>query len=118
MGAPAPVPGLEVSAAAPVGLALPTGAVLPSLDIGPARVKLINRVDPDLGQRQLDDLGRNAVVAVDLTIRADGSVASVAMIGQPARGLQRALSAALEQWRFEPLPSQRVHRVELLFNTQ
>lgn len=118
MGAPAPGPGLEVSAAAPVGLALPTGAVLPSLDIGPARVKLINRVDPDLGQRQLDDLGRNAVVAVDLTIRADGSVASVAMIGQPARGLQRALSAALEQWRFEPLPSQRVHRVELLFNTQ
>ena len=105
-------------AAAPLGLALPAGAALPTLGVGPAKVKLINRVDPELGQRQLDDLGRNAVVTVDLTIRADGSVAAVTMVNLPPRGLQRALVSALEQWRFEPLPSQRVHRVELLFNAE
>lgn len=112
------MPSLEATAAAPVGLALPAGAALPTLGVGPAKVKLKNRVDPELGQRQLDDLGRNAIVTVDLTIRADGSVASVAMVSTPPRGLQRPLLAALQQWRFEPLPSERVHRVELLFNAE
>ncbi len=115
----APVPGLEGMTAATVGLALPARvAALPTLGVGPAKVKLINRVDPELGQRQLDDLGRNAVVTVDLTIRADGSVAAIAMVPPTPRGIQRAVVAALEQWRFEPLPSERQHRVQLLFNSE
>ncbi len=114
----APVPGLEGMTAATVGLAMPVRAALPTVGIGPAKVKLITRVDPELGQRQLDDLGRNAVVTVDLTIRADGSVAAIAMVPPTPRGIQRAVVAALEQWRFEPLPSERQHRVQLLFNSE
>jgi hypothetical protein len=33
-----------------------------------------------------------------------------------SRQLQRALTTAMEQWRFDPLPTQRQHRVELVFN--
>jgi len=118
-GAAAPVPGLEGMAAAPVGLGLLAGAAaLPALGAGPTRVRLINRVDPDLGPRQLDDLGRNAVVNVELTIRADGTVGAVALVPPTPRGIQRAVVAALEQWRFEPLPSERLHRVQLLFNRE
>ena len=91
---------------------------MPTLSVGPARVKLINQVDPDVSQSHLDDMGRNAVVTAELTIRADGSVRAVTLMPHSPRGIQRAVLAALEQWRFEPLPSQRVHRFELLFNAE
>ena len=107
--------------------AAPADAAVPVTDRAPAaatltadaavRPKLIRRVDPDLNQRMLDDIGRNAVVLVDLTIRADGSVAVVQPLGVVPRAVQRVLVAAMEQWRFDPLPQQRVHRIELVFNS-
>ncbi len=119
-------PELE-SAGSLIGTESPAVATLASLPklpglltavAGPATVKLINRVDPELPQRQLDDMGRNAVVTVDLTIRADGSVGNITMVPPTPRGIQRVLLAALEQWRFNPLPSERVHRVQLIFNPE
>ena len=52
----------------------------------------------------------------DLTIRPDGSVGSVAWVSNLPPRVQRLLLGALVQWRFEPLPSERVHRIELAFN--
>lgn len=114
----APVPGLEraTSTATLPSLATPTPAALPTLPEAVAKPRLVSRVDPDLPQRMLDDLGRNAVLAVDLSIRANGTVGGVAMVTAVPARVQRALTAALEQWRFDPLPSDRVHRVELVFN--
>lgn len=113
----APVPGLELTrAAAEPAPPLVSSAAIPSLAAGPARVKLVNRVDPEVPQRLLDELGRNALVLVDLGIRADGSVSAVTLAGPAPRSLLRWLVAALEQWQFEPLPAARVHRIELLFN--
>ncbi len=114
----AAVPGLERATAASVpSLNLPAAQVtLPKLMDATAKPKLVNRVDPDLPQRLLDDLGRNAVVAVELNIRANGTVASVGMVTAVSPRLQRAVTTALEQWRFEPLASDRVHRIELVFN--
>lgn len=113
------VPALEAVGAAPAAALLPAGAMTQSNpSVGPAKVKLINRVDPEVAQRHLDDMGRNAVVTVDLTIRADGSVGAVTVLPPSPRGIQRALVAALEQWRFEPLSSQRLHRVQLIFNPE
>ncbi len=113
----APVPGLELTrAAAEPAPPLASSAAIPSLAAGPARVKLVNRVDPEVPQRLLDELGRNALVLVDLGIRADGSVSAVTLAGPAPRSLLRWLVAALEQWQFEPLPAARVHRIELLFN--
>ena len=116
-GVTRPVPGLEGVSEALDGAPLPTSPLtLPNLTVGPARVKLMTQVDPQVAQRQLDDMGRNAVVTVDLTIRADGSVSAVTLVPPSPRGIQRAVVAALELWRFEPLPSERVHRVQLVFN--
>lgn len=103
------MPGSEVAVATPV---------MPALNAGPVKPKLVLRVDPDVPQRLLDELGRGAVVPVDLTIRADGTVAAVSVQGVMPRGMQRSLAVALEQWRFDPLPAQRVHRVELVFNAE
>jgi hypothetical protein len=113
------VPSLEraASAAAAVMPNLPAASmVLPKVADALVKPKLINRVDPELSQRLLDDLGRNAVVSVDLSLRADGSVAGVVFVTSVSTRVQRAVAAALEQWRFEPLASDRVHRVELIFN--
>ena len=118
-GVTTPVPGLAGVSGALAAAPLPTSPLaLPNLSVGPARVKLVTQVDPELAQRQLDSMGRNAVVAVDLTIRADGSVSAVTLVPPSPRGIQRAVVDALELWRFEPLPSERVLRVELIFNRE
>ena len=114
-----PVPGLPMTefAAVPAAAPLTTAAVsLPVATAALLRPRLISRVDPELNQRAIDDLGRNAVVRVDLTIRADGTVAAVTPVGPLLRSVLRPLISALEQWRFDPLPQERVHRVELVFN--
>ena len=113
------VPALEAVGAAPAAALLPADAMTQfSPSAGPAKVKLITRVDPEVAQRHLDDMRRNTVVTVDLTIRADGSVGAVTVLPPSPRGIQRALVDALEQWRFEPLSSQRLHRVQLIFNPE
>ena len=89
---------------------------LPELAAAPARPRLVTMVEPELPQRVLDELGRNATVLVDLTIRADGSVANVAMVSQGPRQLLRFLMPSLSQWKFNALPTERVHRIELVFN--
>jgi hypothetical protein len=40
----------------------------------------------------------------------------VALLPPVPRAWQRYLLAALEKWRFEPLASARVHRVQLVFD--
>ena len=75
-------------------------------------------VEPEVPQRMLDEMGRNATIQVDLVLRADGSVASVDLASPAPRGLLRMLTPSLEQWKFAPLTAQRTHRVELLFNVE
>jgi hypothetical protein len=116
--AAASVPGLEATGAAAQATALPaTAPNLPRLAPIETRPKLLSKTEPEMAQRLLDELGSNAIVPVDLTIRADGTVAAVTLLGSVPRGLQRVLITALEQWRFEPLPRETVHRIELVFNT-
>ena len=118
-GVTTPVPGLEGVSGALAAAPFPSSPLaLPNLSVGPAMVKLMTRVDPQVAQRLLDDMGRNAIVTVDLNIRADGSVSAVTLVPPSPRGIQRAVVAALELWRFEPLPSDRVHRVQLIFNPE
>lgn len=116
--AAAPVPSLAPTGAATVaaGGVTPAPMALPALEVAQARPRLLTMVEPDLPQRLLDELGRNATVAVDMTIRPDGTVGDIAIAGVAPRGLQRVLAATIEQWRFAPLPAARPHRVELVFN--
>lgn len=84
----------------------------------PEKPRLMSKVDPDIPPRLLLDLGSVAEVLADLTIRADGSVAAVLLLPPVPRQIARHVVAALEQWRFDPLPAERVHRVQLVFNTE
>jgi TonB family protein len=118
--AAAPVPALVPTAAATVSAAAvaPPPVALPALEVAQAPPRLLSMVEPDLPPRMLDELGRNATVAVDITIRPDGTVGDITVARASPRGLQRLLAAAVEQWRFAPLPAARQHRVELVFNAE
>lgn len=114
------VSGLEsTSAVGPIvaPLAVAPKLVMPQIQAS-ERVRLLTMVEPEVPQRVLDEMGRNAAILVDLTLRADGSVASVDLASAAPRGLLRMLTPSLEQWKFAPLTAQRIHRVELLFNVE
>lgn len=95
---------------------------LPTLTLGaPAaevRPRLSRMVEPEVPQRVLQDIAFNTAVLVDLSLRADGTVAAVNVVPPAPRQLTRIIAAALGQWRFEPLPAARVHRIELVFNAE
>lgn len=122
-GTQLPVPGMSLVQPAALPTATPSSAMPAAATVASAstaavedRPRLLSMIEPDLTVRMLDQLGRNATVLVDLTLRADGSVASMALVGPASRQLERALAPTLEQWKFAPMASGRVHRVELVFN--
>ena len=65
--------------------------------------------------RLIDEAKRLTEVLAELTIHPDGVVAQAALLGAVPRALQRPIIAALEQWRFAPIPVQQLHRVQLVF---
>lgn len=111
------VPALEI--AQPVEVApVMTKAVAPqAIPLAPVNVRptLVAMVEPDIPTRLLGEAGRVSEVMADLTLREDGTVATVALLPPVPRSWQRYIITALEKWRFEPLPSGRVHRVQLVF---
>ena len=92
----------------------PMAALAPEL----ARPTLITRVDPDPPARLLTDLSANTVITADLTIKPDGSVSQVVLVTPNTRSLGRYVITALQQWRFAPLPGERVWRVDLVFRAE
>jgi outer membrane biosynthesis protein TonB len=76
--------------------------------------ELLYIVEPDIGPRLLELLSRSEVV-VEFTIRADGSVTGVQVLPPVPRQWVPVVTAAVEQWRFAPLPASRRHRVQLVF---
>lgn len=77
--------------------------------------KLVESVEPVFVGRLLDESARLTDVLAELTIRPDGAVVQAVLLGAVPRSLQRPIIAALEQWRFAPLPAQQLHRVQLVF---
>ena len=51
-----------------------------------------------------------------ISLRTDGTVAGVELVSTTPRLLQRYITDALAQWRFAPLPEERLHRVQLVFD--
>ncbi len=83
-----------------------------------AQPKLLSTVEPDIPKRLRLDTGRVDEVQADLNLRPDGTVAQVHLIGPYPRSWGSYIVAAMEKWRFEPLASARVHRVQLVFSEQ
>jgi len=71
-------------------------------------------VEPEVSPRMLEQLPRSEVV-VQFTIRADGTVEAVQVLPPVPRQMVAPIVAAVEQWRFAPLPAPRQHRVQLVF---
>lgn len=90
--------------------------VLP--EAAPAAPRLLSMVEPAVHAHQRQELARLGTVLADLSLRPDGSVADVQLVSAVPRALQRALDAALRDWRFAPLPAARRHRVELVFRAE
>lgn len=108
-------PAMAPAAALAPALASPGGSIaaLPvPVDYKP---KLLTMVDPVITPTLLDGVRRDTGVTVELTLRPDGSVANVSVLPPASRQLVRAVVTALEQWRFAPLPGERLHRVQLVF---
>jgi TonB family protein len=103
--APAPAP---VPVAVPAALPPPVAAEL-------VKPKLVTMVEPTIPINVTDRIGRIGEVMVDLTIRPNGTVSEVTVLPPTHRLVQRYVVAALQQWRFEPLPAERLHRVQLIF---
>jgi len=82
----------------------------------PVQPKLMTMFEPDIPARLRIDGPRVTEIFADLTLRPDGTVASVALLPGAPRPWQRFVVSALERWRFEPLPATRVHRVQLVFS--
>lgn len=118
--ATASVPPLQAEALAeriaPASVPSASALPVPQAAAGPLRPRLLSMVEPELPQRMLDEMGRNTAVLIDLTLRTNGTVAAVNVLQPAPRQLQRFVAPALEQWKFEALPAQRVHRIELVFN--
>jgi hypothetical protein len=117
--APASAPALALEPVArPVTPAV--AALAPMVALAPelARPTLITRVDPDPPARLLVDLSVNTVITADLTIKPDGSVSQVVIVTPNTRSLGRYVITALQQWRFAPLPGERVWRVDLVFRAE
>ncbi len=133
--APEPPPSKVMSSST---MAAPAGSEVPSLEIAqpleatpvtakavapqaiplaPANVRptLVTMVEPEIPTRLQNEAGRVNEVLADLTLREDGTVSAVALASPAPRSWQRYITSALEKWRFEPLPSARVHRVQLVF---
>lgn len=119
LAASAPALKAEVAQQAALPLNMTPGP-LPSPEMAALLVqpKLLSMTPPDFPQRVLDQVGRIGTVLAELTIRADGSVAEVNVLPPSPRALQRSISDALMQWRYEPLPAERRHRVELVFDSE
>lgn len=112
------VPAMDLGGVTTQAVAALAALAVPAPPAALMRPTLVNMVEPVIPARVLDEVGRINEVAVDLTIRADGTVSSVAIVPPAPRQIQRYVVAALEQWRFGPLPAARVHRVQLVFNNE
>lgn len=81
-----------------------------------AKPKLIESVEPVFSGRHIEEASRLTEVLAELTVRPDGAVVQVDLLGAVPRVLQRPIIAALEQWRFAPMAVQQMHRVQLVFS--
>ena len=89
-----------------------------TLPITPAAVRptLVTMVEPEIPVRLMGDSGRVNEVQADLSLRADGTVAEVALLSPVPRSWKTYIVAALGKWRFEPMGAARVHRIQLVFD--
>ncbi|MGM9514928.1 energy transducer TonB [Roseateles sp. DB2] len=114
---PAPKP--ELVAAAPATPPAPpaTEPARPAPQPEPEEevaLRLIQKVDPDI-PRQLANNIRNGSVMVRFMVKPDGSTTKVEALGSANKRLASSAIAAVQQWKFAPIPKPREATVEIGF---
>ncbi len=77
-------------------------------------LRLIQKVDPDI-PRQLATNIRSGSVMVRFQVKPDGSTTKVETVGSANKRLAASAIAAVQQWKFAPIPKQREATVEIGF---
>ncbi len=115
--APAPKP--ELMAAAPATppappATEPTRAAPQPEPEEEVALRLLQKVDPDI-PRQLASNIRSGSVMVRFQVKPDGSTTKVESLGNANKRLASSAIAAVQQWKFAPIPKQRDATVEIGF---
>ena len=113
--APAPVPAAVAPVANVVASAAPTARPIPPKET-PAAVTVVSREQPDFPR----DAARNGIdsgtVRARVMISASGAVSSVVILeARPPRVFDRAVSQALQRWKFNPGADGRSYDTEINF---
>lgn len=115
--APAPKP--ELVAAAPATPPAPPATEPTRAAPAPepeeeVALRLIQKVDPDI-PRQLASNIRSGSVMVRFQVKPDGTTTKVESLGNANKRLASSAIAAVQQWKFAPIPKQREATVEIGF---
>jgi TonB family protein len=81
-----------------------------------APLKLVRYVEPDIPARIRGRLRPTSEVTVAFKVQPDGSVSNPAIRATNARALDPVVLDAVRQWRYDPVPEEREHVVQLVFN--
>lgn len=73
-------------------------------------------VAPDIPATALRRVGAFDELLVQVSVRADGTVADAAVLTPGMRPVESYVVEALRQWRFEPTGAARTQRMQLVFN--
>ncbi len=118
---PAPAPKAELVATAPATPPAPppTEPTRPAPQPQPepeeeVALRLLQKVDPDIPRQLLTNV-RNGSVMVRFQVKPDGSTTKVETLGNPNKRLASSAIAAVQQWKFAPIPKQREATVEIGF---
>ena len=117
----APAAAAATAAVPAAGLAAPlasTGQVPspPVAEVLLAPLKLVRYIEPEIPARIRGRLKPSSEVTVAFKVRPDGSVSDVGIRATSARALDPIVLDAVRQWRYDPVPSEREHVVQLVFN--
>jgi TonB family protein len=117
----APVSAAPLAAApAAASLAAPAAASLPNPAQPAAEVlaplKLVRYIEPEIPARIRSRLRPSSEVTVAFKVQTDGSVSNVGIRATNARALDPVVLEAVRQWRYDPVPEEREHVVQLVFN--
>jgi TonB family protein len=82
----------------------------------PAPLKLVRYIEPEIPARIRTRLRPSSEVTVSFKVKPDGSVSDVGIRATTARALDPIVLDAVRQWRYDPVPEQREHVVQLVFN--
>jgi len=95
------------------------GALLLALSAHAGTPKVVKKVPPEFPAEATKQSITSGAVKAKMSIEADGSVSGVEILeSQPRKVFDKAVKAALMDWRFEPSGEKQTHEVKLVFSNE